>query len=159
MKLYELTEKYNQLLEVAEGMDQDVLIDTLEALEGAIEEKAENTAKVVKSLESDVNGIAKEIKRLQAMKKSRENNITNLKNYLHQQLEYAGMDKVKGELFTVALQKNPSKLVVHDITKINKDYFIEQEPKLDNALLKDALKSGENVDGAELIQEKSLRIR
>lgn len=158
MRLYELTESYNRLLEMAEEMDQEALADTLESLEDSIEEKVENTAKVIKSIESDVSAIDEEIKRLQGMKSARKNNIDRLKVYLKEQLELVGMDKIKGALFTVALQNNPAKLVVKDVSKLE-GYLVEQEPKVDSARLKKDLKAGLELEGAELVQEKSLRIR
>ena len=158
MKLYELAASYNRLLEMAEEMDPEALADTLESLEDSIEQKAENTAKVIKSIEADVSAIDEEIKRLQGMKSARKNNIDRLKVYLKDQLELVGMDKVKGKLFTVSVQNNPAKLVVKDVSKL-KGYLVEQEPKVDSTRLKKDLKAGLEVEGAKLVQERSLRIR
>lgn len=158
MKLYELADAYNRLLEMAEDMDPEALADTLESLEDSIEQKAENTAKVIKSIEADISAIDEELKRLQGMKSARKNNIDRMKVYLKEQLELVGMDKVKGTLFTVALQNNPAKLVVNDISKLQ-GYLVEQEPKVDSTRLKNDLKAGLEVEGAELVQEKGLRIR
>ena len=158
MKLYELADRYTRLLEMAEEMDPEALADTLESLEDSIEEKVENTAKVIKSIEADISAIDEEIKRLQAMKSARKNNIDRLKVYLKEQLELVGMDKVKGKLFTVSVQNNPAKLVVKDVSKLQ-GYLVEQEPKVDSTRLKKDLKAGLEVDGVELVQERSLRIR
>lgn len=158
MKLYELTGKYNQLLEMAESVDPETLADTLESLEDSINSKVENTAKVIRSLESDNEAIANEIKRLEAMKKTRANNIARLKDYLKEQMEVVGADKIQGELFTVRLQFNPEKLVVTDETMLTQ-YFIQPEPKLDTRAVKEALKAGEELQGAELVRERSLRIK
>ena len=65
MKLYELAQNYAQLLEMAEEMESDALVDTLEALQGEIEEKAENIAKLVKNLEADAKIIKEEEQRLE----------------------------------------------------------------------------------------------
>lgn len=158
MKLYEMADRYNRLLEMAEEMDPEALADTLESLGDSIEQKVENTAKVIKSIEVDITAIDEEIKRLQGMKSARKNNIDRMKVYLKEQLEKVGMDKVKGTLFTVALQNNPAKLVVNDISKLQ-GYLVEQEPKVDSTRLKSDLKAGLEVEGAELVQEKGLRIR
>ncbi|WP_411810026.1 siphovirus Gp157 family protein, partial [Alkalihalophilus marmarensis] len=48
MKLYELTAGYQQVLEMVEEGNSDYL-ETLEALEDAIEDKAENTAMITAS--------------------------------------------------------------------------------------------------------------
>ncbi|WP_207559108.1 siphovirus Gp157 family protein, partial [Geobacillus thermoleovorans] len=42
MKLYELAENYRELLEMAEEMESDAIVDTLEAIRDEIELKAEN---------------------------------------------------------------------------------------------------------------------
>jgi hypothetical protein len=69
------------------------------------------------------------------------------------------MEKVKGELFTVAIQNNPQSVEVLDESKIPKDYFVEQPPKLKKHLLLASLKQGEEIAGVELKQSRSLRIR
>lgn len=53
MTLYELTEDYMNLLELAEDpdIDEQAFMDTLDGIEGAIEIKAENYAKVMRQLE------------------------------------------------------------------------------------------------------------
>ena len=52
--LYELTGQYMDLMEMAEEADPDVLRDTLEGIEGEIEDKADNYAKVIRTLEGQV---------------------------------------------------------------------------------------------------------
>src|SRR5690554_44600 len=107
MKLYELTENYLQLLEMAEDMDPELLRDTLESIQESIEDKAENTAKLIKSLEADVKAIKEEEKRLADRRKALEKKIENIKDYLQDQLELAGIDKVKRPTITVSIQNNP----------------------------------------------------
>jgi hypothetical protein len=41
LKLYELSQNYVQLLELADSLDQETFQDTLSSLEEAIEDKAE----------------------------------------------------------------------------------------------------------------------
>ncbi|HDU0469623.1 TPA: siphovirus Gp157 family protein, partial [Listeria monocytogenes] len=64
MKLYELTQAYNQVLEMAEELDTETLQDTLDSIREPIEEKAENIIKMVKSIEVEAEGLAKEVERL-----------------------------------------------------------------------------------------------
>lgn len=45
MKLYELTQAYNQVLEMAEDLDAETLQDTLDSIREPIEEKAGNIIK------------------------------------------------------------------------------------------------------------------
>ena len=69
--IYELTGEYLELMNMLEDeeIDEQTIIDTLEALDGEIENKADNYAKIIKSLESDIDGISKENDRLTARKK------------------------------------------------------------------------------------------
>ena len=157
MNLYELTQNYLQVLEIAENGDD--LADTLEALEDAIEVKAENTAKVIKQLEANAEMLANESRRLSERKSAIENNVRNLKSYLQEQLEKCGKSKIKGEIFTVAIQNNPQSVEVLDETKIPLEFFIEQAPKLDKKTLLQHLKNEEKIPGVTLKQSQSLRIR
>ena len=78
---------------------------------------------------------------------------------MQEQLEKCGKTKIKGEIFTVAIQKNPASVDVLDETEIPKEFFVEQAPKLDKKTLLQHLKNAEQIPGAELRQSQSLRIR
>lgn len=160
-KLYELTGMYNQLWDLVEDEEIDLaqLEQAMQSVEGDIQEKAENMAKLIKQIDGDVTTIKAEIDRLAAKKKALENKKEGIKTYLQQQLEAVGMDKVKTPIFTVAMQNNPPSLNVLDEALIPKQYFIPQDPILDKAAIKDLLKQGIKVPGTELTQGRSLRIR
>ena len=147
MNLYTLTDNYLRVLELAENGDD--LTDTLEALEDAIEDKAENTAKVIKQLEANASMLDNEINRLTERKKASDNNAKRLKVYLQEQLEKVGTDKIKGPRFTVAIQNNPPSVRVTDESKLI-GYLVEQPKKLDKKAIMTDLKAGREVSGAEL---------
>lgn len=159
MKLYELTSSYQQVLEIAEQLDAETLKDTLDSINDAVEQKVENTAFVVKQLEANISVIDEEIKRLQAMKGTQTNNVKSLKLYLQESMEKVGLDKVQGKLIKIAIQNNPHSVEVLDENVIPKNYFVEQNPKLDKKAILADLKSGAQVEGVEIKQTRSLRIR
>ena len=159
LKLYELTENYAKLLEMAEEMDTDAIVDTLEALQEAIEDKAENIAKLIRNLEADVKVIRDEEKRLAERRQVIENKVERLKSYLQEQLEIAGIDKVKRPTITVAIQKNPPSVDIIDETLIPADFFVSQPAKLDKKAILERLKNGEEVPGVTLKQTKGVRIK
>lgn len=159
MKLYELTENYNRVLEIAEQLDAETLKDTLDSIDEAIEDKVENTSKVVKSLEGSVASIDTEIKRLSDRKSTINNNIKGIKTYLQEEMEKVGKEKIKGQLFNVGIQNNPVSVKVVDENKINLNYFVEQPKKLDKKQILIDLKNGLELDGVELQQTRSIRIR
>ena len=157
--LYELTDKYQQLLELESEIDEQTFIDTLQSIDEAIEGKAENLAKVIKEVESTVSVITSEISRLQSKKQALNNRVANLKTYLQGEMEKVNKTKVKGALFTVNIQNNPPSLKVENADNIPKSFYIEQDPTLDKKALKEAVKNGEVIEGVALVQTQSVRIR
>ena len=75
--LYEIQGQFRTLMEMAQECDltQEDIKDTLEGLECELEEKADDYAKVICSLEGDVQAIDGEIKRLTGKKRTIQNNI------------------------------------------------------------------------------------
>lgn len=163
MRLYDLAEQYNDLLDhLQDEANNEELQRMLDGIGGKIEEKIENTVKVMKSLESDVTAIDAEIKRLSGRKSTLSNNISYLKTNIEQSMSSMDLSKVKGVLFTVSMQNNPPKVNVVDESSIPKDYFRIPEvvPVLDKKRLLDELKKGSyTIPGVALVQEKSLRVR
>ena len=164
MTLYELTNDYINLLALAEDPDTDpeVLADTLEGLDGQLEDKADNYAKVIRQIESDVNGLKAEIERLQARKTAAQNNIDRMKANLEQMMIATDKTKFKTELFSFGIQKNPAKVVMDEqyIENVPEEYLKYKDPEIDRKKLAEDLKAGKDLNGiAHLEQSESLRIR
>lgn len=161
MTIYELTQEYLQLLALAEDelTDPQTLDDTMEAIQGEIEDKADGYAKIMLQLYAQSDGLDKEIKRLTEKKRAIDNNAKQLKNRLQQAMEATGKTKFKTDLFSFGIQKNPVALVIDDAEKIPEEFLIAQAPKVDNAGIKAALKAGQEFDWRHLSQSESLRIR
>ena len=164
MTLYELTNDYINLLALAEDPDTDpeVLADTLEGLDGQLEDKADNYAKVIRQIESDVNGLKAEIERLQARKTVAQNNIDRMKANLEQMMIATDKTKFKTELFSFGIQKNPAKVVMDEqyIENVPEEYLKYKDPEIDRKKLAEDLKAGKDLNGiAHLEQSESLRIR
>lgn len=144
---------------MAEDNDSEAIKDTLESVNEAIDDKAENTAKVIRELEGRSETKKKEAQRLRESATSLDNQAKRLKQYLIDQLELTGKKKVQGKLLTVSVRNNQPSVYVEDERKIPRDYFKEQEPKLDKNRLKDDLKSGTEINGVELKQTKGVNIK
>jgi hypothetical protein len=159
MKLYQLTSNYFSVLDMAEDMDFDTLKDTLESIQEAIEDKAENVAKLIRCLEADAKAIKEEEQRMADRRKAIENKVANVKTYLQEQLEFAGLDKVKRPTITVSIQANPQSVLVKDESLIPSHYMIPVAPKLDKKAVLSFLKEGGEVPGCEIQQSRSVRIK
>lgn len=161
-KLYDLTEMYQNIWDLIgdDEADLDALEKALSSIEDNIEIKAENTAKLIKGIDGDISILKEEENRLAKKRKALENKQKNIKGYLEMQLKAMEIDKVKTPLFTVALQKNPPSVNILDEDLIPDIYkkTVTTVSVVKKDLL-DALKEGQVIAGAEIKQDKSLRIR
>lgn len=154
--LYQLNNAYAQLQQMIED-GQEGLEDTLDSITDAVEEKLEAYAMVIKNIESDVEGIRSEEKRLAERRKIMENGITRMKQAIAETLQGSGQDKVKTEKFTFSFRKS-SKVEVSDIDCLPQEY-VKVERTISRAELAKALKAGEQIQGAQLVENQSLSIR
>lgn len=159
--MYELTADYLTVLGMATDGETppEAIADTLEAIGGEIEIKAENSAVIMQELKAEAEKLDAEIKRLTARKKTLEINADAIKERLYNAMKATGKEKFKTTLFSFTIGKNPVKLVIDDAEKIPKKYLIPQPAKVDNAALKEELKAGKKCRYAHLEQSESLRIK
>lgn len=159
--LYELTNEYLQLLEMAEDPDvnEETLKDTMDAIGGEIEYKADCYAKVMKTLDGDIASLDAEIKRLTSRKQTIKNNVDRIKNALEMAMRACDKPKFKTTLFSFNIQKNPARVVIAENAIIPEEYFDQPDPVLNKTRIKEALKAGIVIDGATMEQSESLRIR
>lgn len=156
--LYEMTAYASKLYEMlqAEEIDEQVFNDTLEAMGAG--EKVEGYCQIIKQLQSDVEMYKGEIDRLTARKKTTENGIDRMKAALLAFLQYSGQDKVKAGSFAVSTATTQA-VQITDEKAIPCAFLVEQPPKIDKIGIKNALKAGEEISGAELINNTGVRIR
>lgn len=161
MTLYDLTEEYRLLLELAEDpeVNPETLEDTMEALDGEIEDKADGYAKVIKQLDVNAAALKAEEKRLCAKRTVCENNIKRMKQALQNAMEVANKPKFKTDLFSFGIQKNPAKLVIDDERRIPHDFMTQPDPVPNNKAIREALNEGFEFEWCHLEQTSSLRIR
>ena len=157
MNLYELSVAFQEVQNM--DLDPEVMKDTLDSIEDAIENKAENIAKLIRNLESDVSAYKEEEDRLKTKRQATENKVKWLKTYLEDNMKLTGKTKFKSGMFNFSIQKNPASVNIIDENILPKDFLIPQPPKVDKTALKDVLKTGVEVPGAELKQTEGLRIR
>lgn len=166
-KLYELTDDYIKFVNYANAIlenedlteeDLEMLVDTLDSISSAIEDKVENIVKFMKNLEGDIEAYKREEERLKKRRTVQENTYKRLKEYLQNMLEVSGIHKVDAGLFKVRIQKSNPSVEIVDEAKIPDEYKIPQEPKIDKKKLLNDLKNGSVVEGAK-IAEASYHLR
>lgn len=164
MKLYELAQDFNKLFELidTEEFDLDTLEDTIQSIEGNVEVKIENTARMIKNWEAQAAAMEAEEKRLKESKRALENRISRVKDYVLENLALMGKDKVTTSIGNVCRQKNPPSIDVYDMRVVPDDYIIipPVEPKVDKKSIMEHFKvTGELVPGTRVLQGYHLRIR
>ena len=159
--MYELTADYLAVLAMATDGETppDAIADTLEAIGGEIEIKAENSAVIMQELNAEADKLDAEIKRLTARKEVLKNNVDAIKQRVYNAMKSTKKEKFKTTLFSFSIRKNPPKLVIDDETKIPKKYLIPQPAKIDNAAIKAELTAGKKCKYAHIEQGESLTIK
>lgn len=116
-EMYRMTNAYNELLQLLydNEADEQTVIDTLDSIESALEDKADCIASMMNGLQNDIDGLKKEIDRLQERKKTLENSKNRLKCYIEAAMRATGKTKFKTMLFTYGLRKSGSRSLVLDV--------------------------------------------
>lgn len=161
--LYELTGNYKTLLDLAGSMDEDELQtfnDTLEAILGEIEVKADGYAVVLAEIEGRINTVNKEIGRLEALESALSNTRRRMIDRLKMAMEDIGTKEIKTDLHRFKIVGNGGKqplsidegCVPEEYTKTE----VKQVPDKDK--IRKTLESGEVLPFARL-EERGTRLK
>ena len=160
MNLYEITREAQELAFLLETEEltpelEEMLVINQEQLQA----KAGNYAKVIANIQSDADAIDQEIKRLKAMKDSKDRAISRLKEALRQAMLVSAIDKIESPLFKLSLRR--SEAVEVDVVEALPSEFVNVKNVVtaDKIAIKEAIKRGENVFGARIIENFNLQIK
>ena len=154
--LYELTGQFLDIYNLE--LDEETKLDTLDSIdwETEYETKVENYIKVMKNIDADVEARKAEIKRLTELNKADEKKKDHLKDTLSASMNMTGHERVDTPLFKVSFRK--SEAVEVDDLLLPESYKVATY-KPDKKRLKEDLKNGLEIWGAELVERKNLSIR
>ena len=154
--LYELTGQFLDIYNLE--LDEETKLDTLDSIDWQTdyEEKVENYIKVIKNNEADIEARKNEIKRLTELNRADERKNERLKEVLKESMDLTGHDRVDTKLFKVSFRK--SEAVEVDDLLLPEAYKVATW-KADKKRLKEDLKNGFEILGAELVERKNLSIR
>ena len=164
LSLYELSSTYLEALDNLTDPELDLPIeavnDTLEALGDEMETKAINVTKFMRNMEATAKAIKEAETEMAKRRKSLENRIKWMKDYLKGSMENTGITKIECPYFKLSIQKNPASVVIKN-EELIPEKFKEQviSWKIDKTAIKNAIKSGESIPGANLINGTRLAIR
>ena len=164
--LYEITGNLLTLIDMLDEVDDQVIRDSLEAVQGEYEFKMESYCKIIKNLEADMEALKNEAKRLTDKRKLLETNIDRLKKAMFDSMKATNTTKVKGQLFSVSIQKKAGKTPViynkedKHITEHLPDnlVIVTETPALD--AIRELLEAGKVVEGFSLGERgETIRIK
>ena len=166
MMLYEISEQYRAFQTAVEAgeIPEEAMADTLEALDGAFDEKAEAVGCMVKEMRAEAAAIKAEYERLEERMKSKVSRADWLEDYLYSQLKALGREKFETSRVRVKFTKG-ERVVIGDEAEFlawaceNDDSLITVKPPVINkTAIKAAIKCGKVLNGAWLEKTEKARV-
>lgn len=163
MKLYELSEQYQAMLDELEEMEEEPTPEQWSAIlsiEGDFDAKVIAYGKVIRTLEAQEEVVRGEIARLQKRAKSLSGRAFWLRTTLLSWLQNVGREKVKDAVLSVSIRSCPMSVEVQDESKVP-EAFVKVERHVSKSLILEHVKTtGEIPDGVSVVTDKkTLSIR
>lgn len=167
MRLYDIANDYIALMNAIENdeIPEDAVNDTLEAIQGELEEKADNIGCLLKELEAATYAIKAEEQRLAERRKKKEKLYDRLKNYLSDSLLGMGINKLETTRNAITFRKSEvaevNEAAFMEWAKVNRADLITVKvtESANKTEIKKALKSGEEIPGAVLVTKNNLQLK
>lgn len=165
--LYKLTNQYLALAEKLSDGDFDAatISDTIEAsgITDEIAEKAQGLEYVARGAEAHNLAIDAEIARLQALKQHRMKVAAGLRGYLLDNMQRMQIERIDCPMFSISIRKNPPSVEIFDQLILPVQFMVTPEPKPqvatpDKKAIAAAIKAGQDVPGAKLVQGVRLNV-
>ena len=166
MNLWEITQEFLALasiIEEAGGEATDELMEELSISRENFSHKAEGYAKLILKWDSEIQAASDEIKRIQALKKTKENSVARLKETLKGALMVFGHEDSKGikrfetPLVKLSTRKSTS-VEITDENALPAGCFVVKR-EVSKTAIKEMLESGADLEGAQMKDNYSIQIR
>ena len=166
MKLYEIANEYLALVEAIENeeLPEDAIADTLEAITAEIEDKADNIACLMKTLNAEALAIREEEKKLAKRRQAKERVAERCKEYLSYMLQKVGIGSMETTRNKITFRKSEA-VEVDEEAFINwamtnrDDLLTYSAPTANKTEIKKALKDGVEIVGAVLRVNQNIQIK
>ena len=163
MNLYEINDAYEKALSNFTVDDEtgEVIFDDeeIKRLEGAFEEKVDNIACYIKSLNALSDSIKAEKQALDERLKANDKKVESLKKFLVMSLEMRDMKKFESARNKLSFRKSTSVVINEDAVLPTKYVKTVVTEKVDKKAIGDDLKNGEVVEGCYLKESNNLQIK
>lgn len=163
--LFALTDQYRSLQALAESetdIPDEVIRDTLEALGGELELKAQNVARFALSQEAMADMIEAAADAMKLRAKRLRGRTAHLRQYLLANMQAADITRIESPEIVLSVKKNPAAVVVFDESAVPAELMIQKPPPPpapDKRGIADRLKAGQDVPGCRLEQGYRLDVK
>jgi hypothetical protein len=167
MNLYQITQEFLELasmIEDAGGEVNDAILEELAISRENFSHKAEGYARLILKWDSEIEAAAAEVKRIQALKKAKENSVARLKETLLFALQAFGQEDAKSgikrydtALFKLSTRRSQA-VEITDETSLPDDCFVIKRD-VSKTAIKKLLEEGWTLDGAGMKENVSLQIK
>ena len=145
----------------------DALLDTLDAVDGEMEDKLANCGAFIKQLNAEADALDDEIKSLRQRSAAKKREIDSFKAYMMACMESADVKKIDQPLAKLTIRQNAESVEVADekgfiewaMINDRDDLLRYSLPDINRTAVKDAIRSGAEIPGAQLVRTKSLIIK
>lgn len=164
LSLYNITNKFVDLMDKVQNgeLTEEEYNQLGEELALELQNKSANIIGYTQNKEALIDAIDVQIKRLQELKKSEQNGLDKFKQYVKENMEKLGIEKLGTELGILSIVKNPMSVEIENEDEIPSKFKQEVVTiKIDKTAIKNHFKeTGEIVEGTRIVDNKtSLRIR
>lgn len=159
--IFQIQSEYIQLMndiQEQEGELTQELSDRLAIVESDLQTKSQGYISVIKTLDAECDIIDLEIKRLQSLKKVRNNTIERLKGAISQAMTTFEIEKIETPLNKITFRNSKSVNIIDVEMLPNTCVIIERKP-ISKTEIRKLIENGIEVSGAELIESKTLQIK
>ena len=160
--LYEVVSSYRADLDALNALDLDAqtYADTLDGMQGALQDKLRAVIAYSLDLEIEATGAAAASKRMKERAESIDNRVKWLREYALRAMEATGMGEISTDEWAAKVAKKPPAVVIADGIELPAEYVrttVKTEP--DKAALKAALTAGAVVPGVSLVAGHRLALQ
>lgn len=138
------------------------LVDLKNVIQEQITNKSRDIIYVLRKKDGFVNEIDKEIARLKAMKSVYTKQQEGLSKYIKNCMEIMGVTLIETPIGKFSIKNNPESVEIFDETLVPKEYWItkiKEETNISKTKIKEAIKNGEEVQGAKLVRNTRLEVK
>ena len=162
--LYTIAQEYQAGLSALADLDLDpqTVADTLEGMQGELQDKLRAVIAYALSMQAEADAQKAAAQRMAERARATAGRADGLLEYARTAMQSTGLPEVSTDEWAAKLAKKPPSVNITDLSAIPAAYMRQPEPPPaapDKKAIGDALKTGAQVPGAELVHGFRLAIK